>query len=67
MVALKLVIDFSNLFADMIRCNLQPDKNTFKITDLSKILDTELQIEQLPAEEVVRIANSLHTQTLLKA
>lgn len=52
--------DFSNLFADMIRCNLQPDKNTFKITDLSKILDTELQIEQLPTEEVVRIANSLH-------
>lgn len=52
--------DFSNLFADMIRCNLQPDKNTFKITDLSKILDTELQIEQLPAEEVVRIANTLH-------
>ncbi|MBK3517336.1 hypothetical protein [Carboxylicivirga marina] len=52
--------DFSNLFADMIRFNLQPDKNTFKITDLSKLLDTELQIEQLPAEEVVKIANSLH-------
>lgn len=52
--------DFSNLFADLMRYNLQPDKNTFKITDLSKLLDTELQIEQLPAEEVVKIANALH-------
>ena len=52
--------DFSNLFADMIRFNLQPDKSTFKIADLSKILDTELQIEQLPAEEIVKIANTLH-------
>lgn len=52
--------DFSNLFADLIRFNLQPDKNTFKITDLSKLLDTELQIEQLPSEEVVKIANTLH-------
>jgi len=52
--------DFSNLFADLIRYNLQPDKNTFKITDLSKLLDTELQIEQLPAEEVMKIANTVH-------
>ncbi|MBE9577043.1 hypothetical protein [Flavobacterium proteolyticum] len=52
--------DFSNLFADMIRFNLQPDKNTFEIADLSKLLETELQIEQLPSEEVIKIANNLH-------
>jgi predicted nucleic acid-binding protein len=52
--------DYSNLFADMVRLNLQPDKNTFEITDLSKLLDTELQIEQLPADEVISIANRLH-------
>lgn len=52
--------DFSNLFAQMIRFNLQPDKNTFEITDLSKMLDVELQIEQLPPEEVIRMANKLH-------
>ncbi|NLP59426.1 hypothetical protein [Lutibacter sp. B1] len=52
--------DFSNLFADMIRLNLQPEKNTFELSDLSKILDTELQIDQLPPEEIIKIANSLH-------
>ena len=44
----------------MIRFNLQPDKNTFEIADLSKLLETELQIEQLPSEEVIKIANNLH-------
>lgn len=57
-------IDFSNLFADIIRFNLQPDKDTFKMADLSRILDTELQIEQLPAEEVISIANKLHSNRL---
>lgn len=52
--------DFSNLFADMIRFNLQPDKDTFQVADLAKLLDTELQIEQLPADEVIKIANKLH-------
>lgn len=52
--------DFSNLFADMIRFNLQPDKDTFQVADLAKLLDTELQIEQLPADEVIKLANNLH-------
>lgn len=52
--------DFSNLFADMIRFNLQPDKDTFQVADLAKLLDTELQIEQLPANEVIKLANNLH-------
>lgn len=52
--------DFSNLFADIIRYNLQPDKDTFQVADLSKLLDTELQIEQLPADEVIKLANKLH-------
>jgi hypothetical protein len=52
--------DFSNLFADMIRFNLQPQKDTFEIADLSRLLDTELQIEQLPPNEVINIANNLH-------
>lgn len=52
--------DFSNLFADMIRFNLQPQKDTFEIADLSRLLDTELQIEQLPPNEVINIANTLH-------
>lgn len=52
--------DFSNLFADMVRFNLQPEKNTFEISDLSKLLDTELQIEQLPPDEIIKMANSVH-------
>lgn len=52
--------DFSDLFADMIRYNLQPDKDTFEVADLSKLLDMELQIEQLPSDEVIKIASTLH-------
>lgn len=52
--------DFSNLFAQMIRFNLQPDRDTFQIADLSKILEVELQIDQLPPDEVIKMANNLH-------
>ncbi|MFP9119012.1 hypothetical protein ACLI08_14570 [Flavobacterium sp. RNTU_13] len=57
-------LDFSTLFANMIRFDLHPDKNTFQIADLSKLLDTELQIEQLPADEVIKIAQNLHANRL---
>lgn len=57
-------LDFSTLFANMIRFDLHPDNNTFQIADLSKLLDTELQIEQLPAAEVVKIAQNLHNNRL---
>jgi len=57
-------LDFSNLFANMIRFDLHPDKNTFQIADLSKLLDTEMQIEQLPSEEVIKIAQNLHLNRL---
>lgn len=56
--------DFSTLFANIIRFDLHPDKNTFQIADLSKILDTELQIEQLPPGEVIKIAQHLHASRL---
>lgn len=57
-------LDFSTLFANMIRFDLHPDKNTFQIADLSKLLDTELQIEQLPSQEVIKIAQNLHVNRL---
>lgn len=57
-------LDFSTLFANMIRFDLHPEKNTFQIADLSKLLDTELQIEQLPSSEVIRIAQNLHNNRL---
>lgn len=57
-------LDFSTLFANMIRFDLHPDKNTFQIADLSKLLDTELQIEQLPSDEVIKIAQNLHSNRL---
>jgi len=57
-------LDFSTLFANMIRFDLHPDKNTFQIADLSKLLDTELQIEQLPSQEVIKIAQNLHINRL---
>ncbi|MCR4032512.1 MULTISPECIES: hypothetical protein [Flavobacterium] len=57
-------LDFSTLFANMIRFDLHPDNHTFQIADLSKLLDTELQIEQLPDEEVLKIAKNLHNNRL---
>ncbi|MGL1935329.1 MAG: hypothetical protein OCD01_09920 [Fibrobacterales bacterium] len=52
--------DCSSLFATMIRSNLVPDKDIFKIEDLSKMLETEHQINQLPDEELLNIARSVH-------
>lgn len=53
-------VEFSSLFANIIRYNLSPKKESFTLADLSFILDTELNIEKLPASEVMRIANETH-------
>lgn len=57
--------DYSTLFANIIRFNLFPAKDTFKVTDLSKLLETELQIAQLPKDEIIEIAKDVHRNRTL--
>jgi len=57
--------DYATLFASMIRKGLVPNKDIFKIEDLSLMLEKNEQIAQLPSEEAIRIAKEVHRNRLL--
>jgi hypothetical protein len=59
--------DYVNLFAAIIRNGLIPNKNIFKLEDLSIMLEKDEQITQLPPEETIRIAKKIHRERLLGA
>lgn len=48
------------LFASIIKLVLIPERDVFRLEDLSRILDVETQIASLPAEQVIDIAKELH-------
>lgn len=52
--------NFAPLFANMIKLSLLPEKNSFKIEDLARMLDVHEQIAQLPKDDVISIANELN-------
>ncbi|MCX6148941.1 MAG: hypothetical protein NTX22_00285 [Ignavibacteriales bacterium] len=51
---------FAPLFVDVIKLSLIPEKNAFTLADLSYILDTKIQINELPDEKVTEIAQKLN-------
>jgi len=57
--------DYIPLFASIIRNGLTPNKETFKVADLSLMLEKNEQIAQLPSEETIRIAKNVHRKRLL--
>lgn len=57
--------DYIPLFASIIRNSLQPNRETFKITDLSYILEKNEQISQLSPESTIKIAQDVHRRRLL--
>lgn len=59
--------DHKVLFADIIRENLNPSKDTFTVSDLSIMLEKNEQISKLPPEKVVSIAKDIHRKRLLGA
>ena len=52
--------DYTHLFASIIKKGLIPNKEIFKIADLSRMLETEAQITQLPPDEIIKIAKDVN-------
>ncbi len=48
------------LFASIIKLALIPERDIFRLEDLSRMLDVETQIANLPSEQVIDIAKELH-------
>jgi hypothetical protein len=48
------------LFASIIKLALVPEREVFKLEDLSRMLDVETQISSLPPADVIDIAKELH-------
>lgn len=57
--------DYIPLFASMIREYMIPNKDSFKIADLSLMLERNEQIAHLPPDETIRIAEHVHRKRLL--
>lgn len=57
--------DYIPLFASMVRNGLTPNRETFKVADLSLMLEKNEQIAQLPIKETIRIAKDVHRKRLL--
>jgi hypothetical protein len=59
--------DYATLFAAIIRKGLIPNRDIFRVTDLSIMLEKNEQIAQLPKDETIRIGNAFHRNRLLGA
>lgn len=57
--------DYATLFASMIRKGLAPNRDVFKIEDLSLMLEKNEQIAQLPSDETIKIAKEVNRNRLL--
>ncbi len=53
------------LFASIIRMNLQPNRETFKLEDLAYILEKNQQVSQLSSSATKEIAEQIHRERLL--
>ena len=52
--------EFAALFATLVKLSLVPDETVFTHEDLQYILDTNIEINNLPDEEVISIASELN-------
>lgn len=57
--------DYKLFFANMIRDGLQPNNDTFTLTDLSIMLEKNEQISKLPSDKIIDIAHQIHQERLL--
>jgi len=57
--------NYAPLFAQMIKLALIPEHDVFKVEDLSRMLDIQTQIADLPPEIILDIAKELHHQQLI--
>jgi len=52
--------DCAPLFASIIKLTLIPERDVFRLEDLSKVLDIETQIGSLDSHEIIDIAKEFH-------
>ncbi len=59
--------EFKPLFANIIKGDLIPAKETFQVEDLAKMLEVEKQFKELPDEEIKDIAHEVYHMRLKDA
>ena len=52
--------NYAPLFASIIKLALIPEHDVFKVEDLSRMLDVQSQIADLPSDKIINIAKELH-------
>jgi hypothetical protein len=57
--------NFKPLFANIIKLALIPERETFQLADLARMLDVEEQISELPNEDIIEIAKSVNKNKLI--
>ena len=57
--------NYAPLFANIIKLELVPEKGVFIIEDLSKMVDLQSQISDLPTEKIIEIAKEYHHNQIM--
>jgi hypothetical protein len=57
--------NFKPLFANIIKLALIPERGTFQLADLARMLDVEEQISELPNEDIIAIAKEVNKNKLI--
>lgn len=57
--------NYAPLFANIIKLELNPEKDIFKLEDLSRMLDVQTQIADLPHERIIAMAKEVHHNKIL--
>jgi hypothetical protein len=52
--------NYAPLFANIIKLALIPEHDVFKVEDLSRMLDVQSQISDLPSDKIIDMAKELH-------
>lgn len=57
--------NFKPLFANIIKLALIPERETFQLADLARMLDVEEQIAELPNDDIIEIAKEVNRSKLI--
>lgn len=57
--------NFKPLFANIIKLALIPERDTFQLADLARMLDVEEQISDLPSADIIEIAKGVNKNKLI--
>ena len=57
--------NFKPLFANIIKLALIPERDTFQLADLARMLDVEEQISELPSADIIEIAKGVNKNKLI--